>query len=400
MKKILIHLVCFFLIGTSANAQLENTFASFQDSFFEIDKVLSGYNLEDRLLVGVGDVGEFANEPKALTRDLVIYLVEKKGYRNILLHMDDWTIRPLNAFLQSQSDSDVSVMESWVRKTFSRAIYRNREFEKIFVWLKDYNIANPSKKVNVYGVAPSISIPPSYFLSQYIFEIDSKAGERLSKKWTDSPVPDSIAFSDIKSWVNDQLQLNISDLNKELLNMCIKDLDFNDHLPNRRTIDQQLPLSQYIDYVSFVSRCIFDKLAQKSIYISSNADILNADIQSSLVIGGHARPTVGHMLHHKLKNKYFNIITDFADSSALPLVEYKTMEFNTVKFGSSDKARELFLKKRFFDAKYDVKLLKGYTPSILAIAKEVPAPIPVSQERPMFDLLFIFRQLTSTYFFN
>src|SRR5690606_34894276 len=104
----------------------------------------------DIQIVGLGEVSHGAFDPIVFKAEMVKYLIEVNGYRNILFEFSDITIAGVRAFLMNAKETDLSTVDSLVKSmgTFPAG---ESVLCDLFRWIKRYNLNHPSDLVNING---------------------------------------------------------------------------------------------------------------------------------------------------------------------------------------------------------------------------------------------------------
>ncbi|RZJ99305.1 MAG: hypothetical protein EOO43_26935, partial [Flavobacterium sp.] len=265
--KTIVNCLLFLFIYCQASAQKIDEIAS-----KEIDMGLPLFeqraefkNLPEVKLLGLGDIGTFVKESKKFNASFSAYLITKKDFRNIALHLDDWIVRPLNAYLTSPAIADSRLLDSLIKTTFSSDYqFKNEQFRSFLVWIKAYNVKHPVDMVNIFGVAPASTIPPSYFLATYIYEIDAVSGRKLSEKWTDTDSEDSIKFLDVKNWIAKLKDTKMSKEHQRMILQCKDDLASNEFVLKYTSVIQKFSQKELNNRFQFVAKQISKKLYKKT----------------------------------------------------------------------------------------------------------------------------------------
>lgn len=354
-------------------------------------------NTDGVKLVGLGDVGELAKESKKLNTTFSAYMISKKNFRNIVIPTDDWLLRPLNTYLTTSAPADTTLLDSLIKDIFaSNHSFRNREFRSLLSWLKTYNSGHRQDMVNIFGVAPGTTIPPSYFLAAYVYTIDKPYGQKLSEKWSNNATPDSIAYADIKIWVASLKNTKLSKPHQDLIIRCNEDLLHNKAVVKIVSVDQKFPPKTLNDRSRYIANQIIKKLGKKTIYLGSNTEVIKADLLSNFVLNDLPIYSTGKYLGEDLKDNYCVFVTDFADTARLPVVYISTKKIEEEVIASSKQTKALPKKNDYFDRKKDLVSLRGYQPILLSTFKEVVTKAIVKQGDYATDALFLFSQLSKT----
>ena len=396
MKNIYI-VITLLLVFSRVNAQKIQEIASknIDEAIPMFEKISDFKNTDEVKLIGLGDIGEFVKESKKLNTAFSAYLISKKKVRNIVLPTDDWLLRPLNTYLTTSVPADTARLDSLIKNIFSgNHKFQNPEFRSLISWIKKYNSDHPKDRVTVFGAAPDTTIPPSYFLSTYVFPIDKSYGKTLSEKWGDNATSDSIAYADIKIWIETLKNTKPSKLHQDLIIKCNEDLIHNKFVLKYESIDQKFQPKALNAMCRYMANQILKKLTKKTIYYTLNADAAKADLEASYTLDNQPFFSVGKYLSEDLKENYYVFVTDFADVARLPVASLLTQKFNVEVFTGSEQAKTLFKKNDYFDRKKDKDVLKGYKPILLPYLKERYTNAIVGRDAIAVDALFLFSHLS------
>lgn len=347
-------------------------------------------------VLGLGDVATFAKESKTLTTAFSAYLISKHKFRNILLQVDDWQIRPLNTYLTAVVRADTLVLDSLIKSIFSSDFqFRNREFRSFLQWVKKYNSTYPNDQVNIFGVAPSSKIPPAYFLANYVFEMDKSYGQQLSEKWADEDISDSVAYADISAWLGVIKKTKTSKAHQELALSCEEDLLHNKHVLAYTSFDQQFSQKQLNTRSRYIADQVVKKSGKKTILYAMTNQVVKADMESSMVLNNLPVSSIGKYLGDELQAAYQTFVIDFADKARLIIVDIAARQGNLEDVAGTAQAKALYQKGEFIDRKKGTAFLKGYKPALIWPFKIQTANIILKKDDDaVIDALFLFSTLS------
>lgn len=392
------YLFIFLLFVVSlVNAQKIQDIASknLTEAIPMFDHVSDFKNTDDIKLLGLGDVGVLAKESKRINMAFSAYLITKKNFRNVVISGDDWKLRPLNAYLNSSAPADTTKLISLILSGIPPSPeYANFEFIEFVKWLKQYNLDHPQDMVSILGATSNTPIAPSYFLGTYVYAIDKDYGQKLSEKWSENTTPDSLAYMDIKTWATGIKSAKLSKENQELLAKCNDDLLHNQSVVIIKSFDQKFPARVISDRSHYVANQIITKLNKKTIFLGLNHEVSKADLKENFSLNNVSVSSIGKYLDDRLKEKYCSLVTDFADTSSLQVLNYTARKMGFEVLTPSDKAKALYKKGDYLDRKKDKDLLKGYQPISLPYAKEIYVNILVNPGDYAADGVFIFKHLS------
>ncbi|TSJ39427.1 erythromycin esterase family protein [Mucilaginibacter corticis] len=390
-------LIVLILAFANVNAQKIQEIASknIDEAIPMFNKISDFKNTDDIKLLGLGDVADLAKETKKLNTAFTAYLIIKKNFRNIVIPGDDWMLRPLNAYMTSSAPADSAALLSLLSTSIPPyPKFANTEFFELIAWIKKYNLAHRQDMVNFFGVAPNTAIPPSYFLSAYVYAIDKAYGQKLSDKWSENTASDSVAYADIKTWLTTVKSTGLSKDNQALVAKCNADLLHNKAVVKILSIDQKFPPKILNDRARYIANRILEKLDKKTIFYGSNVEVMRADLASSMVLNNTPVYTAGKCLGEDLREKYNVFITDFTDTAKLPMVYFTAKKINDEVLTGPEKAKDLYKNNDYLDDKKDKNLLKGYQPELLPYLKEQVSQAVVDKDGYAADGLFLLSNLS------
>jgi hypothetical protein len=404
MKRIILIFLLTFTIVNILRAQLVDSIATKKiDSAIPLFSKISDFKELDNIqLVGLGDVAEVAKETKKNNTAFAAYLIQNKKFRNILIPFDDWVLRPLNSYLISGKTNDSLEVVSLIKNIFESSYrFKNKEFISFIFWIKNYNLNHPNDMVNIYGVFPLTPIPLSYFLSAYIYPLDSSFGKKMSEKWTSHGISETVAYADMKSWIKLKRTGKINESERDLLNGFENDLLHNSSIIKIDSLTQKFPASLLNKRSSYVANQIQAKIEKRSIFVTSNTDVVTTQIKPSFVLEEIPINSIGTLLKSLLKNRYYVFVSDFAGSAQLKVVNLVTRSLDDEVYVSSDQAKTLRKKKDFFNLeKNDSGILNGYCPLYLSLFKQLNSQTIVEKKGVPFNTLFLYFNLSAIDFSN
>ena len=328
------------------------------------DKTFATSKIQHAKLVGIGDLGIFAKESKKANAYLATYLMNKKGFRNIVLKIDDWTLRPLNALLKSPSALKPGELDSVIKAIFRTDFqFRNTEFKSLLEWIKTYNVTHPKDLINIYGAGADHKIPPSYFLTTYMYRIDPVEARKISIKWSEQSVSDSLAYAEIEKWIG-LIKLSKPPLStKKIADSCENDLLHNNYVMTYNSIGQKISFNVIERRTSYIADQILNKKEKKSIFYASNTEVVRSLLEATLVENNKIQ-SIGKLLGDNLKENYFVIVTDFINKANLTVINPANSIAKIVTFDGREPIRQLNKQKYYFEIEME-KNLADYIPSLI-----------------------------------
>ena len=359
----------------------------------EIAKLFAGKISPTVKIVGIGDVAFLSHEPAKFNAALMAYLIEKQNFKRISIAIDDWVMRPLNAYLlNSKAAPSKQITDSLTKVVAVRTPYHTTEFQDFIVWLKEYNLGHRQQPVSFAGIGLENRIPASYFLSTYILPIDKTSGLALSQKWAAYNYPDSSMFHDVLDWCSKiTTNSNESGQDASLLLLCNEDIQHNKDLNEMALLVQKNTPDNYIFLSNHYANDVIKKDGEKGIFYFLNQHIAKANI---LFMNGDKKPSTGLLLYNKLKDAYFACLTDFADTAVSTVVNIQQRKYEMDTAYGKLQAQNLLMKKDYFFATEDSSLLKGYLPNSLPLFKGQKNTISLDKNTLPQDALFLLKNLT------
>lgn len=365
------------------------------DAIPVFDQLLGSRSFAGIKVLGLGDAAVFVKESKKLTTSFSAYLISKQKFRNIVLHVDDWQVRPLNTYLTSAIPADTLVLDSLVKSIFSSDYqFRNRDFRAFLQWLKQYNLTNPKDQVNIYGVAPLSRIPPAYFLAAYVFDIDKVYGQQLSEKWSNDDTSDSLAYSDIKIWLQAIGKKKHSRSVQEQIMRCEEDLQHDKYVLKYTSPDQQFSQNQLNEKARYTASQVLKNLGKQTIFYAMTYQVMKGELETNVELNGLPVSAVGKYLNDDLKSSYQSFAIDFADSAKVIMIDIPNRKGDLEKVNGTAHAKALYQKGEFIDRTNDAQLLKGYKPIMLWPYKGQVGNLILGKDEYAIDAVFLFSSLT------
>lgn len=314
IQKILIAAVVSFFIWGSSFAQRNDKIPFSEIGPLSLDSgtawvqhVFDSSISNDVQVVGLGEVSHGGYEPMALKAKMIQYLVENKGYKNLLFEFSDMgPARPVRQYLLNNNIKDLSVADS-LAKTVAGLPNMQVILSQLFRWLKSYNLAHPREMVKVTGFDFSYDGAFKYFfLYNYIIPLDHIYAQRLLYHWANSQVFDSLKMASVNAWFN---------VNKNRLGKGMDKEEFDElqyHLQNEIhsvRLETLRSVSWYdVNAAHYRDSIMADNVthltgSQKTIVWAHNAHISTAD--------GY----MGKYLRERYKSRYFILLTDFSNEA-------------------------------------------------------------------------------------
>ncbi|SEW53473.1 TraB/GumN family protein [Chitinophaga arvensicola] len=345
-------------------------------------------------VVGLGDVAYTAAEPVDFSKHMIQYLVEKKGFRTILLPRNNWGMRRLNHYLTSNAASNADIEVMLVKEVTKNTIHNTREFAALLGWIKVYNLRHVNDPVILKGM--NFFPPPTiiYLMSRYIMPHDSLRGIEMMKGWSTKLRNDTFALAQVQQWAADKAAIHArqpwyQELTDDLENIgnCKKWM-LNENMYNGQV---------------FFDSC----MARQA--VAATAD------EKKTIIWGDNEMISRIKLHKQQEGKnfgllltdmqtpFYSILTDFSGKANIHLISEN-------KFGpaerSAGKASAAYLLKLKYPDNGGILFPDDFTrlqvPPLFNIIDIYGQDVTYSTSDPIkpFDALVLFTSLTPTSFLN
>jgi hypothetical protein len=320
LKKIVIAAVVNSFIWCSSFAQSSDKIPFSEIGSLSLDsgtawvqRVFDNSISNDVQVVGLGEVSHGGYEPMALKAKMIQYLVENRGYKNILFEFGDLgPSRPVRQYLLNNNIKELSVADS-LAKTVVGLPNARIVFSQLFRWLKSYNLAHPTEMVKVAGFDFSYDAASQYFfLYNYIIPFDHIYAQKLLYHWANNQVFDSSKIASVNAWFN----ANKSKLGKGMDKDEFDELQY--HLQNE-THSVRLETLRSLSGYDFKTAYYRDSImadnvthltgSQKTIIWAHNGHISTAD------------GDMGKYLRERYKSRYFILLTDFSNEANVYVVD-------------------------------------------------------------------------------
>jgi hypothetical protein len=254
-------------------------------------------------IVALGEVSHGGFEPFALKVKMIQYLVERKGYRNVLFELSDFSCMPVRNYLTNRRIKTLAITDSLVKPLRIPPIAASI-LSALFRWLKLYNLRHPGDMVQIGG----FDIPDSheafcnYFMYNYIFRYNINSAQIMVNKWISSFATDSTKLRDMFAWFNDHKNLLAASLGKKAFDQ----LHF--HISNE--VNGLQDLFRDIRYRDSIMARNVQYLAagNKTILWAHNAHLYRG------------APYMGQDLNQRYQSGYFVLLTDYSKEAAVTVV--------------------------------------------------------------------------------
>lgn len=175
-------------------------------SYTLIDSVVN----DSTYIIGLGEPSHGDKTSFTFQMGMIYHLVEKLGFREILMECDQNIIDTVYNYFNSKkfnADSIIDFMHNVIPP--NDVIYNTKETIKFFCWIRAYNSVNKNNPIVIKGVGFSNKSLQSIFY-KYILPFDSLNAVKLKKRWRAKPTRKIDAWADIFHWFSEnQKKLNL-----------------------------------------------------------------------------------------------------------------------------------------------------------------------------------------------
>jgi erythromycin esterase-like protein len=303
-------------------------------------------------LVALGEVSHGGYEPMAFKAHMVKFLVEKKGFRKLLIEGPDQDISKMRNYLNSREALDTSFINKWVKdrdlNESSSAVYR-----ELFYLLKAYNLIHEKDPVEVAGFDIGINERfLNFILYRYIIPYNQQEAQKfIQMSGTARPVNEQIGY--LANWFN---------LNRKSLEGKLGKPEFDWLSSYIRTAVNSLEYEVRRGDNS-VSAIITANLFRDSV-LSENVQYLAKNVKS--IVWTHNAHAVaagfknmGNLLRERYGNSYYIIATDFPKVASVDILDNKSSKVQrSFTADPSSAARKLLEKYNISEGIFSRKELK------------------------------------------
>lgn len=287
-------------------------------------------------LLGLGEITHGSTEVFQFKAKTIQYLVEEKGFRQVLFEYPDAALFLLKRYLLDDNYEDKGILKYMVNQSFGNAI-RDASYREMFQWIKDYNQSHPNDKISIagfdiVGAAPSFI---NYFKTK--FSLEPAAAVKLdTANWKRMPVR-AIANRLLNHVHNVESQLKRT-LGKEwtefsyLVDNAELELEHDDM--NRQNI---YAAAKFRD--SVMTENILQLDSKKSIIWAHNLHCTTADMAVSM----------GNFIKKKIGDEYYIVLTDFSDKADVSLLNRTGIQTISLKADKRTAANQLLRKQSIAD---------------------------------------------------
>jgi len=287
------------------------------DSVFSIANLATVF--DDRIMdsvkvVGLGEVSHGTYEPMAFKVNMIKYLIEKKGYRKILLELSDFgSIRLMRRYLTDRNNRDTSYVQEWSKKN-SLLAAPSASYKELFGWAKQFNLDHPHDSIVIIGfdlgVEKSII---NFILNSYIIPYSHQESLNLINQF-EQPISDADKIGLIKLWYEKnkaRLSTTLNDAEQYWLDLYIQNAIHGvDYLVKSSEADAMNPMKGIHFRDSILAKnVVYLSASDKAIIWAHNGHLIRGDVKF-----------MGDYLNNYYRQKYYVIATDFSKYAVADVV--------------------------------------------------------------------------------
>lgn len=265
-------------------------------------------------LVGLGEVTHGGHEIAEFKTKTVQYLINDKGFRLFLFEYPNSALSVLNYYLTAKNHSSMDTTRALSVEAFQNSIL-DESIPDLFVWIKKFNLEHPEdpvilKGIDITGANGSFY---NYFMNNFSSLLDSATENQIRITKNMQPVDSACII--IIQWI---------DLHKGILQSKLQG-HYSEFLYNLKCAEFSIKNSKNRD--SVMAENIDYLLLQynrKGIIWAHNMHITPASWTSAdrnfvtKVLYPNANfeySYFGRILHEKMNNRYYIILTDFSQTA-------------------------------------------------------------------------------------
>lgn len=294
-------------------------------SFAGFNRVFSGEITDDTKVVGLGAPAHTLSESVQVNSKLIQYLVIEKGFKTIVLPMDNWELNMLNAYLTNGKAISNIDINHITKQTFSQNVYYTEETLTLLKWIKGYNNAHKDKPVQFSGMSFMSPPSPDYILAKYVIPNDSLAGVQIAKKRGESQ-NDSIAYHDISAWFhqkNNVLKTQLPAQEYIDIEMIAGNLDY---LKKWNTKSDTVNKLSYFDHCLYLTSMKLLATNKKLIIYGDNKMIAKSLMKTNIIW-----KNLGTLLEEGIGKWYYVVLSDFYNKADFYAIDSKVGKMKIIQ---------------------------------------------------------------------
>ena len=272
---------------------------------------------------------------------LIKYLVEKKGFRELILEYADPELRKLNSYLSDSSVNNVIILDSIFNNTFSnngvRSSLYNTDFKDLMSWIKGYNMNHQKEIISFRGM--DIFVGWGTFWNGWMNEMSKKRVRDVYGR-RDLTVDETRDI--VNNWYKlekQKLKDSLHENSYRLLEMDIKNyMAHFDYVKNGG--NKSIHMIRMRDSLMAIN--VKQLVNKKAIISAHNLHISNSGFHSAQ----WDAKMLGNYLRDRYGDKYYILLTDFSVEANVSIYS-EPNNFMVRKFGSNPKTLAYTLNKKF-----------------------------------------------------
>ncbi len=310
----MIRLICLVIIAFPTLAQLrtKSQIHSRKFTFLKSTSARWASIFDEQItgsirFVGLGEFPHGGNETIQFKTKMIQYLVEQKGYRELLLEYPNILISPLAEYLVNSKSINIDSVVYLAKSTFGRTFLGNASFYDLLIWIKEYNLSHLGDEINLRGIdiEGASEAFPEYFVTSIMSLMDASDASKLRSEWKSIPKDSVVAVQ--TQWFRKNQELIKMRAEKgffDKLNYDVKCAEYKlTHEAFQRT--NVYRASAFRDSVMAANVVVKDNA--KAIIWAHNLHVTTSDNVVSM--GNYLKKIAG--------KQYYTILTDFSNQSTV-----------------------------------------------------------------------------------
>ncbi len=257
--------------------------------------------------VGLGEFSHGGNETIQFKLKMIQYLVERKGYRELLLEYPNIVVSPLAEYLVNNKSINIDSVVCLAKSAFGRTFLGNASFYDLLVWIKEYNLSHRGDEINLRGIdiEGASGAFPEYFMTSIMSFMDPSEASKLRSGWKSIP-KDSVVVVQMQWFRKNQelIKMRVEKGSFDKLNYNVKCAEYKlIHEALRKT--NVYRASAFRDSVMAANVVVKD--STKAIIWAHNLHITTSD--NIVSMGNYLKTIAG--------KQYYTILTDFSNQATV-----------------------------------------------------------------------------------
>ena len=333
--------------------------------------------------VGLGEFSHGGNETIQFKSKMFQYLVERKGYRELLLEYPNIVVSPLAEYLVNNKSISIDSVVSLAKSAFGRTFLGNASFYDLLVWIKKYNLSHQGDEVNLRGIdiEGASGAFSEYFMTSVVSFMDLSDASKLRTAWK-SIRDDSVILVQTQWFLKNQelIKVRVDKRTFDKLNYNVKCAEYKLIHEALQKIDVY-KASAFRDSVMAANVVVKD--STKAIIWAHNLHITTSDNVVSM----------GNYLKTIVRKQYYTILTDFSDQATVWSISNTGELFKKTYASNVKTVANKILKKYNVDQEIIlIEDIKDKHPKVNSIERTGDQYV-FGKGRP-FDCLVVLREVT------